>query len=453
MKKIINNLFNLLLLSAFLGALKVPIKFGNFSINLSLSQIIFFLILLCILNSNSFKNSFSKGKLIKDYPSLFIGLYFFLNLISSLFVAGNWESIKGSFVILVYCSIFFVTRYLAQLFVNSIESINKLFYYNFLSVLFGLGAMIYSLVLSPGRNIGVATGHLESGVPSIRSLSFEPNIFAIITSSILCLYISFYIYTKRVKFDYKVFLLVILAILFSYTRSVYLTFAVSILAIIYLSGRVKLAKILIYSFFFLIFGSLILSFTDNSIVDSIVKRSTNITNIEEGSAVGRIEAYNIGYKGFIKSPIFGNGTMTADTRVFHDIDLEYKNLHGSAGWLTGFWIQSLHDTGILGLFVTCGLLFSFLRTNFVAFRKEKKDIVRKSLYLGFFAANIIISITTQASSVMWISFTYIFWGVNMAIIDQLNKEPSSLINTRIKNLVVRSSLNRQNLMSNKVPFE
>lgn len=351
-------------------------------------------------------------------------LYFLINLFSSVIISGTSASIKGSLVILVYVGIYFGARYFTNYYTGTVYALNKFFYFNRLSVLFGVGSMFFYLLFNPGPIIGVAAGHLTTGFPSIRSLSFEPNTFAIITASVFCLMISQSIYnTRRSNKARLSAILAGIAITFAFTRSVYLALPIACFFIVWLSGKIPMTKVVLLFFLGATLLSTYVAFSDkNIVVNAFESRLDNPFEQESGSVAGRLGAYTTGINGFLKSPIIGNGTLSANTKILDIYTKEYKDQNGSSGWLTGFWIQSLNDTGFIGLLIGLALLISFIKVNYVCFKAETENQARKSLYLGFMAAAIVIAICTQISNVMWISFTFVFWGINMALVKQLNEK-------------------------------
>jgi len=361
---------------------------------------------------------------LKDWPSKWVLFYFLINLLPSLFVAHTAASIKGSLVISVYAGIYFAVRYLTLYRTGTLYPLKKLLSFNKLSVLFGLGSMFFYLLFKPGPIIGVATGHLTTGFPSIRSLSFEPNTYAIMTASIFCLIIGQSLYIRRLPTKVKFSVgLVGISLVFAFTRSVFLAVPLACFLIIWISGKIPMTKVVVALFLVGIFLSTYVAFSDkNIVIQSFVSKFNNPFDQESGSVSGRLDAYTTGINGFLKSPLIGNGTLSADTKVLDKYTKEYKDENGSSGWLTGFWIQSLNDTGIVGLLIGLGMLMSFVRVNYRCFKGERESQFRQSLYLGFMAAAIVVAICTQISNVMWISFTFVFWGINMAVVKQLNKK-------------------------------
>jgi O-antigen ligase len=416
--------------SIFLGAFKVTLPLGSLDLNLNITQIVFitFMFFFPFFRSRDFLKFFS----LKEWPSKWIVLYFLSNLFSSLFVAHTTASIKGSLVILVYAGIYFLARYLANYYTGLQYALKNLFYYNRLSVLFGVGCMFFYLAFKPGPLIGVATGHLTTGFPSIRSLSFEPNTFAISTASMLCLIIAQSLYTRRLsKLGRGWLILVGISVVFAFTRSVYLALPFAGFFMVWLSGKIPITKVFVGVSLVVLLLSVYVAFSDkNIVVTSFASKLNNPFDQESGSVSGRLDAYATGINGFLKSPIIGNGTLSADTQILDQYTKEYKDQNGSSGWLTGFWIQSLNDTGVVGLLIGLAMLISFIRVNYICFKIERESLFRRSLYLGFMAAAIVVAICTQISNVLWVSFTFVFWGINMALVKQVNQK--EVINEKIK---------------------
>ena len=121
-------------------------------------------------------------------------------------------------------------------------------------------------------------------------------------------------------------------------------------------------------------------------------------------------------EGFGNNPVMGNGTFSAETRIFNPYKGQYEERMGGAGWLTGSWIQSLHDTGVVGFAILFTLFGFLLRSNYRLFKMLPSTDSNKSLVLGFIGGNLIIIIASQLSSPLWTAFPYVYWGINMGFI-------------------------------------
>jgi hypothetical protein len=387
-------------LSADLGKISFNLKWTQLALVLLFPSLVLFFI------------AQGKIKLMKlERYDILILLYFLSNLLSSVFKSGNIIHIKSAFGVLSYVMIYFISSYLIEILNLRKKIIQILLGVNMFSVFFGLFAFLLAFVTQMD-NIGVSMHHMGGGIPSIRSLTFEPNLFAIITGAIVCLQMPFVFEIKAHKGKRIYTMISIIAIFLSFTRSVYGSLVFAFLLIGTYANKVIKRRILI--------GAILISFiviptflfyANNDIVALIVERSSNIANFEEGSALSRFRAYHIGIEGFVRSPILGNGTMSADTRVY-EVDYE-RYVAGTPGWLTGLWIQALHDTGIIGLIVVFWLFYQLIIGNLKKYKTETNP-QNRSLFLGFAAANLLLFIATNASSIMWTAFTYVFWAINVS---------------------------------------
>lgn len=392
-------------------------------INLNLTQIFAFLLFLSlVMVSIVLKKNIPI--FYNDRFSLLLYLYVAMNFFSSIaFSSNKTQAIKSAIVVLMYVIIYQTVRWLAA--GKADRFINYFKTNNVLSASIGLLAMIVALFSGEG-NFGVALGHVNGVAPSIRSLSFEPNIFAIITSTALMFYITASILNiKGRQNDLFVTILLSASILFAYTRSVYISFIVALLIVLWMLKRINLRFALNLTMIIVAVMALIfLAPKNNFLRDAFVSKTTNMFNFEEGNGLERVQIYLIGWNGFTNRPVFGNGTMSADTDVVNATTGEIAQAMGASGWLGGALIQSLHDTGIIGGCIMLALFFSIIYANYKALKSETDDS-HKSILLSFLAGNIILVISTQITSTLWISFPYFYWAINMAYLSELNNKLKS----------------------------
>lgn len=419
---ILRGLLTILVISSFTSDLRL----WNISFSINLSQIVAivlfgWLLVVCAINNLKIPIFY------KDVTSFFIYLYFLSNLFSSLLYSSNRSlSLKGSAVIFIYVFIYMITRWAMKFVLNPQTMVQKMVKYNHISALIGLGCMFFAL-LTGQENFGISYDQLatagistlETYVPSIKSLAIEPNLFAISTAVVLSINLCIYLLWRKSMKELGIIVLLSVAIIFAYTRSVYIAIVISVLCLMVLSKRVKLLKSLAsYTVVvLLIIGSLIIILPDASALkNALESRARTLIDFKSGSGLGRVEAYQIGYQGFLQNPLFGNGTLSADTQWYNPQKHEYGQRMGSPGWLMGLWIQALHDTGGVGLVIILCLFASVLYANYKIFKALSHLTIKKSIVLGFIGGNIIMFITAQLSSPLWISFPYIYWGINMAFL-------------------------------------
>jgi hypothetical protein len=365
----------------------------------------------------------------KDWPSFFIYAYLGTNLFSSLFFSSQpLKALKSCIVIAVYISIYHVGRWLIESAHFERRSVSILKQCNLISALFGIAAMIASLIFGGWENIGVSLGHVGDGVPSIRSLSFEPNIFAIITGVILCLNIAKYIVeVSPDKTQLATIIFLVVCVLFAYTRSVYASLPFASLLMLKVSHRINLKTIGFFAFAAILILVLNISLSNgNFIKEAIMSKAGNMANFDEGNGLARVTTFLVGWAGFVAHPFFGNGTMMADTGGLNVFTGEIEHVMGAPGWLGGSLIQSLHDTGVIGALIILCIFISFSIASY-KFYKTEQEPWKKGVLLGFFAGNIVIGITSQITSVFWVAFPFLYWAINMAFISKIKKQRASLI--------------------------
>ncbi|MDG6997811.1 MAG: O-antigen ligase family protein [Nitrososphaerota archaeon] len=417
MKKAHPILLGILIATTFASTFKIPLL----GFNANLSQLV-----VCLMLPIA-GIELMKGLRYHDrhwnFMTLIVLLYFFTNFISSLAYAPDkmW-SLRGSADILSYVIIYLVTKRFITDFESLDGAVSSLKMFNLLSVLFGLFSLLYSWLPGERAFIGVSTGHVEFGFPSIRSLSFEPNFFAQITAVVSCFYLAQLLLRRRGSSSFAFFFLMVPAILFSYTRGVYASLLIAFLAMVVINikrtsavlKRVALPALGLLMFVAAI--SMISPTSDTDIFSAFAKRVANMTNFEQGSGAIRDVLYFIGIKGFEANPLLGNGTLSANTMTINRVTGDFGYISGTQGWLTGAWIQSLNDTGVFGFVVLLSLFLVPIFKNYRIFKHTKNNRV-KEVSLAFFGGNVLMLVACQISSSLWFAFPWIYWGINAAFID------------------------------------
>jgi O-antigen ligase len=312
--------------------------------------------------------------------------------------------------------------------------------FNLASASLGLACMLAMLVT--GReNFGISLGHLAIGMqtlggqipPSIRSLSVEPNLFAIGTATVLCLSLGKYLLGDRSENKLIWMGLPALAILFAYTRSVYGALVIVLAVLMVYAGqarviyRVVLAAAVAASLFIAVFLALP---EENPTRKAIAERVATLIDFKGGTGGGRWAGYQVAWTSYLKHPILGNGTLTAETTVYNPYTGAFQERMGAPGWLTGSGLQALHDTGLIGLLIFLGMFGILVRKTHRAFRQLEAGDPSRGVLLGFLGGNLLIFISSQLSSPMWTAFPYVFWAVHMeylaTCVPGADKEPSSV---------------------------
>ncbi len=384
--------------------------------------------------------AFSQQKvriIYRDDVSMFLYLIFFTNLFSTLLNSPNRQySLRGCVVLMSMLLLYTVVRSGIRL-TGGLKAVNRLKLFNWVSAAFGLACLVVA-TMTGSPNLGVSFGHLAIGMetlgefipPSIRSFSLEPNLFAIGTGTVLSLSIGRYLMGDRAAGILVWMMVPAIAILFAYTRSVYVALAMTVFVLMILARQTR-ALVRMVSAGVVVVGigfALGLVLPENHPAKkAAVERVSTLMDFQSGTGEGRLLGYQAAWKSYLTHPIVGNGTFSADTRAYNPYTGAYQERMGAAGWLTGSVIQALHDTGLVGLAVLLGLFLMLLLKNYRAFRRLPIGDPNKGLILGFIGGNLVLIITSQLSSPLLTAFPYVFWAVNMEFLHVLkcNSESAS----------------------------
>jgi O-Antigen ligase len=419
---LLKSIVGLIVFSSFASSLKV--EFGTISISLpQFSALVLLSVLLFISICYKIRTLF----IFADLPSLLIYSYFASNLFSTiLFSEKIDQSLKGCAAIFTYVLTYTVARSALKVISDAKFGVDQLLKANGTSITFGLASLLLATTIGY-KNWGVSLDHLgigggfatASNMPSIQSLSVEPNLFAIITACTLCIGIAAYLLVKKSLNQLVLIGLALISILFAFTRSVYASLIISILMMTIVSNKTSILKLMMtYSFlgvFIFSFAFLLLP-TDNNLKKIVANRLSTVGDFKSGTGQARIEGYIMALEGFAQNPLFGTGTLSAETKVYNVYTDQYQEKMGSPGWLNGALPQAIHDTGAIGSIILLGIFINMIIVNYRLFKIIKVDIENKSILLGFMGGNIILFISSQLSSPLWISFPYVYWAINMTFV-------------------------------------
>jgi O-Antigen ligase len=424
--KFVYGVYILLLLSAFTSGIRFDVPVGSSIVPVSLSQI--FSILLVIHYLVARKRILTTMAGTSSTCTFLIILYFLSNVVSSIFFSPtSVQSLRSCINIFGFFVIYFIVKQYTRYLKEEEKAIDKLYWMNVGSMIFGLCMVVISIVDIAYENIGVSTGHVE-GTSSIRSLSHEPNFFSMITAVVGVFTLTALLTKNKKHGNYFILLLITVSVLLSYTRSVYVSVAVVMVIMgimlfkFYSAYLLRFTYLLVAAFVFLVIivsGSGIHSF--------LVGRITEMFNFEEGSGQARVIAYQLVYDETVEHPLMGNGTMSANTGTYNAFTGAPQYVFGGPGWLSGAWIQSMHDTGIVGFIILMSIFLYMIWINYTAY-KENRTTERGWYFLAFFGGNIILSITAQVSSSLYISFPWIYWGINEAFLSTYRTHNSASTN-------------------------
>ncbi|MFM7850842.1 MAG: O-antigen ligase family protein, partial [Flammeovirgaceae bacterium] len=265
--------------------------------------------------------------------------------------------------------------------------------------------------------LGGAT--VSGAIPSIRGFAIEPNLFGIATGATLCIFVAKYFTFDRRKTVRMGIALLSVALLLSYTRSAFIGLVMAVLAMAITSNKWRAIFSTIQVALLAVVALIAVLFflpNDNAFKQTVsYKFGSGIVDFSEGTSIPRMVAFEESLKGFSKNPFIGNGIFSANNVFINPHTGEVTGTAGPIGWLNGLFIQALHDTGLIGVILWLTFFCLLLIRNFNTYKRLPPSL-EKSIVRGFLGGNIVIFIGSQASSVVWISFPYIFWGLNLVLL-------------------------------------
>lgn len=340
--------------------------------------------------------------------------YIAANFLSSELNRGTIGStgLTTSVLLLSYAAMYFVVS--RSILTSTRDSGSVLRQYTRIGVV--LGASV-GLVMFAGYAFGLRGAFWavqQGGVSfiSARGTFEESNVYGIACATYLALATgTMTVSRKSVLGSGLVFLVLILGVLLSYTRSAW---AMSILVLgLYVSklGRARrILKTLALSMsmglaLFLIFSAGA-GFGDR-LGNTLSQRFENIANLSQGTGEARVMTVEYAFDRFLQRPLLGNGTNAPMVNPYSGV---------TTGWTFSSLIQTLYNTGVVGIIFLIGV-FTFPLLDLLRLPKSPKR-------LALLLAGLVVVVTSQSSSVLWLDFFWVFWGLLRGVTVKMQIEAS-----------------------------
>ena len=363
--------------------------------------------------------AFLMGKVRTHHTPLFIPVIgtIAVNLLSTFLYAPDKSfGYQSSLLLAVYLFIYFITFNLLS------ENIRLLKAAPILLIIVGVAQAVYGLigVLSHIGGINLGGFVLSSaGFGAGASGGFqEDNImgsFLAVIALVIMAHIALRTGWKRGGLYLVLALSVTLITLsLTFTRAAWIGFALGAVFLLFIlrpAGNIFNPKILallmslIIGFFVFLmpFGNYI-STSSGGGSNGFVNRIANLANLQ-GSGQGRTQVISLAFTRWEKSPLLGRGTYSLPQIGTGRI---------SAGsWLYSSLVQSLHDTGLVGLFFMLWIYGGGIVIGLKGIRESTTRYWKATIAgstVGWFA----LIIASQASSSAWLSFSWIILGLLVA---------------------------------------
>lgn len=372
-----------------------------------------------------------KIKLKRTPLDFFLWAYISVNFIALINAPSARRSLKIailllSLALLYYIIVNFITK--RKLF-N--KTLNLLLYVGLAEILFGL-YQVFAGVCDYYLNINLPVGHRGIvhrkfiGSPWGRPYGtlVEPDWYGAISMFYALLFITLYFsrLTERKNFYLFGMVVSILGMLLSFVRVSWFGFLGGLLFLLVFGHKVKASKIsfgvLSKIFFSLVFLVLVMTFFSPTFKNIIERRLT--TKGEAGISTANVRFVQARYaiKLFLNHPIIGNGPGSFAVKGIWGHAEEYYQQLVEEGKLSverrydpSLVTTVLEDTGIIGAFVFILLSLAFLRYNLRII--PKIDNHYQVISLGLCVGLIGLFFSYVFTHGFWISFTWVFLGLNI----------------------------------------
>lgn len=292
----------------------------------------------------------------------------------------------------------------------------------------GIAAFALNLVGVPvgGAEVSRAAAERLTNAFGAYGTMFEPNIFASFTGASFVLAAGLLARTADSPDDSTGLLRWVAALagaglVLSFTRAAWLGAVAGCVVLITLGGRALLARLELRRAVvpvmvgLMVIGVLGLVSDNTSVL--LRYKLTNLFNLESQSAVLRLTTYALAADQWLAHPWLGHGTFTFAALVAEGSDFQrfegWRNL-----WIGNFLVLGLHDTGVVGLVMWCGMLWSVLRRGALAMRAlrstnaatvEDRHAAQRALALTAAVASLLIPFL--ATSGFSLGYSWVFIGL------------------------------------------
>lgn len=342
---------------------------------------------------------------LHSYPFLLpmIG-YVGANIVSSIINSPDVRmSMQQSLILAVRVVTFFVVV-VAVIFVGSWRTnIRTLMVWLMLihSFVSFVALAIYSIFPTPFIVVGQDAGTSRS----INGFFLEPNLYGVYVLCTLGLILTAFLFSPPAQMPFLTLsgLIGLVGLVLSYTRSAWLGFALIIGCLAVAIGvrannrarQIYVALVVITCLLVCYFVVLLFSADLLGLNLALASRIRSIIDARSNSAGTRRAIWELALIDWRQHIWFGNGPLS-----FPLIN----------GWLFSSTVQTLHDSGLIGLFFMLWICLGILVYTWIGYTRAS-SVQDKSILLGYCLAQIGLFFTSQFSSFFWGGFTWVLFGL------------------------------------------
>ena len=350
------------------------------------------------------------GFVLSGYVSCFVNI----NDLTALTRSGTpliGECLRES-AILTYRAIMFYTVVMAARYLPELRRKPPIIMLGLLLAQIIMCLALFPFYPSPVSQLLIRGGQFGEGSRAFMGLFLEPNLFGIYAVTTVALWASAALYLtdrRALVFTLASILVGSLGVYMSYTRSAWLAMFLvfSLLAVgIWRSdlGAERRRSVILLLGTTIVVGY-VLSIGINLISDrdattALIQRSGQLLESRAGSGASRLSVWNFALRDWIRKPWFGWGLLS----------FESESVPSTNGWLYSSVVQTLHDTGLVGvtfmLWVCAGIALHTWRSF-----READSPIDKGIALGYLAGQAALFFTSQFSSFFWGGPTWVLFGL------------------------------------------
>lgn len=335
--------------------------------------------------------------------------YILTNFVTSLINSPVPEnSIRQSIILTIRAITFFIVTISIQFeptlrFRAPIYYIALLAIHTFTSI---IALVIYPILQTPLVQINQD----GRGSLSINGFFLEPNLYGIFCLCVASMLMAMMLFTvpRQRSWLFGGLFIAIIGMALSYTRSAWLGLILCLVVLTLVLVRQQRAQLfsilttttlpIVLIIMLMIAG--LFTLRAMGVQSNLAQRLTDIIDLSTSSASGRLEAWKLALLAWQQHKWLGTGLLSFNLR------------EAEQGWLYSSVIQSLHDSGIIGLLFMLWICAGCLLYTWRAFTAAT-DHRDKGILLGYVLAQIGLFFTSQFSSFFWGSFTWVLFGLSV----------------------------------------
>jgi len=353
-----------------------------------------------LVSSKLKKGERSEQTTLLNYEDLFLIGWLAVNYLAS---ALNAEEPSRSFRICAWITIsaatFLLTRYVSNKYLHPLRLLQVFMILGVAEALYGLLAYLSANMF--GTTIGVQVDPITKYIGAYGTM-WEANIFGSFTMGICLLSLGYMLGERKRPYVYAgMFLIAVMAMITSMTRGAWLGFAIGIVFLFFRTGLIGTFMrhiITIILVMVLVVGFIIAA----GYTEQVVSRITTALDYTSGSISYRLSNIKLAFEDWVQNPVIGLGTNSFGQR-------HLDPTRNAPGYIGSLLMQSLYDSGIIGLIMLCGFFGSmFIRLHRVY---QAQDTETRGIVAGFTAAIIGLFIAYQATSALWFGYNWILFGI------------------------------------------